>query len=48
MYTRFARAAEGMGAQRGRRRTFGVIEVPLTITIPDGRVVQVMVPCTGQ
>ena len=48
MYTRFARGAEGMGAQRGRRRVFGVIEVPLTITVPDGRVVQIVVPCTGQ
>ena len=48
MYTRFARGAEGMGAQRGRRRMFGAIEVPLTITVPDGRVVQIVVPCTGQ
>lgn len=36
-YTRVSRAVSGMGRMRR-------IEVPLTITVPDGRVVQVAVP----
>ena len=41
MYTRFARATEVTGGNRPRRR---VIDVPLTIVVPDGRVVQIAVP----
>jgi len=41
MYTRFARATESMG---GRRRRGGMVDVPLTVTVPDGRVLQIMVP----
>lgn len=40
MYTRFARATEGMRGMR--RRSF--VEVPFTIVRPDGRVAQVLVP----
>ncbi len=43
MYTRFARAAETMSVPRGRRMP-RMIEVPFTITVPDGRVVQILVP----
>lgn len=48
MYTRFARGVDSQGGQRGRRRMNGVVEVPLTITVPDGRAVQIVVPCTTQ
>ena len=40
-YTRVARAVQGMAAQR--RGMISAFEVPITITIPDGRVVQVVV-----
>jgi serine protease Do len=40
LYTRFARATESMGPRRRR----GIVEVPITVTIPDGRVIQIMVP----
>jgi S1-C subfamily serine protease len=43
MYTRFARATETLGVPRGRRMP-RMIEVPFTITVPDGRVVQILVP----
>jgi serine protease Do len=43
MYARFARATESMAAPRGRRMP-RMIEVPFTITVPDGRVVQILVP----
>ncbi|MFM2164627.1 MAG: hypothetical protein RL325_1064 [Planctomycetota bacterium] len=40
LYTRFARATESMGSRRRR----GMVDVPLTVTVPDGRVIQIMVP----
>jgi len=40
LYTRFARATDSMGARRRR----GMVDVPLTVTVPDGRVIQIMVP----
>ena len=44
MYTRYARATESMGGNRPRRRGASAIDVPLTIVVPDGRVVQIIVP----
>jgi serine protease Do len=44
MYTRFARAAESQGGTRGWRRMRS-IDVPIVITLPEGRVVRVLVPC---
>ena len=45
LYTRFARTIESMDLSRGRRRSASIVDVPLTITIPDGRVAQIIVPC---
>jgi serine protease Do len=45
LYTRFARTIESMDLSRGRRRSASIVEVPLTITVPDGRVAQIIVPC---
>lgn len=42
---RFARTIESMDLSRGRRRSASIVDVPLTITIPDGRVAQIIVPC---
>ena len=45
MYTRFARALDGMSMRRMRNGGPSMVEVPLTITVPDGRMLQILVPC---
>ena len=43
MYTRFARATESMAPVRGRRGA-RMVEVPLVVTVPDGRTIRIIVP----